>query len=189
MQQTSAKIDNQKVEAFLGRVLADFGAALGVTLAHIGDKLGLYKAMAFAGPLSSQEVAARSGTNERYVREWLINQAAGGYVDYDPNTGKYILPDEHALPLTNENCSFYVAGGFQVVNAWNKADERIQENFLTGNGMHWGKHHHNLFEGTARFFRPFYLGNLLNHWLPAISGIVERLEAGTYGWSENRGKF
>ena len=115
----------QKVEAFLGRVVSDFGAAFGVTLAYIGDKLGLYKAMAFAGPLSSEEVAERSGTNERYVREWLINQAAGGYVEYDPDSAKYSLPDEHAVSLTDENAPFHVAGGFQVVNGMIKADERI----------------------------------------------------------------
>lgn len=168
----------QKVEAFLGRVVSDFGAALGVTLAFIGDKLGLYKAMAFAGPLTSQEVADRSATHERYVREWLINQAAGGYIEYDPDSRKYYLPDEHAVTLTDENVSFHVAGGFQVINGMMKADQHILENFLTGKGMCWGEHHHNLFEGTERFFRPSYHGNLLNNWLPSIEGIVEKLTSG-----------
>jgi SAM-dependent methyltransferase len=176
--ETKTTIDPKKVEAFLGKVVTDLGAAFGVTLAYIGDKLGLYKAMAFAGPLSSEEVAKRSGTNERYVREWLINQAAGGYVEYDATIEKYILPDEHALALTDENCSFNVAGGFQVINGMTKADERIVENFLSGKGMHWGEHNHNLFTGTERFFRPSYLGNLVDHWLPAIDGITEKLDAG-----------
>ncbi len=178
METQAINFNHQKVEAFLGKVVTDFGAALGVTLAYIGDKLGLYRTMAFAGPLSSEEVAKNSGTNERYVREWLINQAAGGYIDYDSDTGKYNLPDEHAMALTDENAPFNIAGGFQVINGMAKADERILENFLTGHGMGWGEHHHNLFEGTERFFRPSYLGNLLNHWLPSIPGIVEKLNAG-----------
>ena len=178
MEAQSNAFSPQKVEAFLGRVVSDFRAAFGVTLAYIGDKLGLYKAMAFAGPLSSEEVAERSATNERYVREWLINQAAGGYLEYDADSGKYNLPDEHAIALTDENAPFHVAGGFQVINGMMKADERILENFLTGQGMRWGEHHHNLFEGTERFFRPSYLGNLLNNWLPSIQGIVEKLNTG-----------
>ncbi len=175
---TMEKINHEKVEAFLGKVVGDFGASLGVTLGYIGDKLGLYKAMAFEGPMSSEEIAKASGTNERYVREWLINQAAGGYIVYDEALDKYILPDEHAIALTEEDSPFNVAGGFQVVNALNKADEHITENFLTGNGMAWGDHHHNLFEGTERFFRPSYIGNLISTWLPAINGIGKKLKNG-----------
>jgi 2-polyprenyl-3-methyl-5-hydroxy-6-metoxy-1,4-benzoquinol methylase len=171
-------IDPKKVEAFLGRVVTDFGAAFGVALGFLGDKLGLYKAMAFAGPLSSEEIAKRSGTKERYVREWLINQAAGGYVEYDKATGKYTLPDEQAVALTDDTSPFNVAGGFELINALLKADDRVTENFLTGGGMTWGEHHHNLFEGTERFFRPSYRGNLLSTWLPAVTGIVDRLKKG-----------
>ncbi|WP_316816747.1 class I SAM-dependent methyltransferase [Pedobacter nyackensis] len=174
----SSEIDVQKVEAFLGRVITDFGAALGVSLAFIGDKLGLYKAMAHAGPLSSEEVAERSGTSERYVREWLINQAAGGYIEYDAKARKYILPDEHAVALTDEESPFYVAGGFQIINGLTKAEDRIKSNFLKGGGMKWGEHHHDLFDGTERFFKPSYLGNLMTSWLPAINGIVNKLESG-----------
>lgn len=134
--------------------------------------------MAFAGPLSSAEVAKLSGTNERYVREWLINQAAGGYVEYDKVTGKYILPDEQAVALTDEDSPFNVAGGFQLINALLKSDERVKEDFLTGEGMTWGEHHHHLFEGTERFFRPSYRGNLISTWLPSIGGIVEKLKKG-----------
>nr|WP_121269952.1 class I SAM-dependent methyltransferase [Pedobacter schmidteae] len=174
----SRDIDVQKVEAFLGRVITDFGAALGVSLAYIGDRLGLYKAMAFAGPLSSAEIAERSKTNERYVREWLINQAAGGYIEYDAKSRKYNLPDEHAVALTDEESPYCVAGGFQVINGLLKADERIKQNFLKGGGMKWGEHHHDLFEGTERFFKPAYLGNLLSGWLPAIHGVVDKLHSG-----------
>lgn len=175
---TLAAIDSKKVEAFLGRVVTDFGSAMGVTLAYIGDKLGLYKAMAYAGPLSASELAKKTGSSEQYVKEWLINQAAGGYVEYDTITGKYILPDEHALALTDVNSPYYVAGGFQLVNALIKAEERIENNFQTGRGMKWGDHHHDLFDGTERFFRPSYLGNLINNWLPAIDDIKQRLERG-----------
>lgn len=178
MEAQTSNFDPQKVEAFLGRVVTDFGSALGVTLAYIGDKLGLYKAMAFAGPLNSAELAERTGTNERYVREWLINQAAGGYIEYDADAGKYVLPDEHAVALTDEDAPFHVAGGFQVINGMSKADERILENFLTGHGMHWGEHHHNLFEGTERFFRPSYRGHLLDQWLPALENVVDKLNSG-----------
>jgi len=171
-------IDPKKVESFLGRVVTDFGAAFGVALGYLGDKLGLYKAMAFAGPLSSEEIAKRSGTQERYVREWLINQAAGGYVEYDKVTGKYILPDEQAVALTDENSPYNVAGGFELISALLKSEDRVTENFLTGKGMTWGEHHHNLFEGTERFFRPSYRGNLLSTWLPSVTGIVDRLNKG-----------
>jgi 2-polyprenyl-3-methyl-5-hydroxy-6-metoxy-1,4-benzoquinol methylase len=171
-------VNPQKLEAFLGRVVSDFGAAFGVALAHLGDQLGLYKAMAFAGPLSSAELAASCGVYERYVREWLINQAAGGYIEYDAATGKYNLPDEHAVALTDEDSPFYVAGGFEVVNALLKAEERIAANFVSGEGMCWGEHHHSLFKGTERFFRPSYVGNLLTNWLPAIPGMLEKLNDG-----------
>ncbi len=171
-------INLEKVEAFLGRALSDFGASFGTTLSYIGDKLGLYKAMAYAGPLSSVEVARRSGTHERYVREWLINQAAGGYIEYDPESGKYLLPDEHAVALTNEDSPFFIAGFFQLVNGMFKADERIIEHFLSGGGMKWGEHHHNLFHGTERFFKPSYLGHLVQNWIPALEGLENRLHQG-----------
>lgn len=171
-------IDPQKTEAFLGRVVTDFGAALGVTLALIGDKTGLYKAMAYAGPVSVAELAKRTGLSEPYIKDWLINQAAGGYVEFDVETAKYILPDEHAVALTDENSPYYVAGGFQLINAMIKAEDRIEHNFHNGEGMKWGEHHHHLFEGTERFFKPSYLGNLLDNWLPSIDGILKRLMDG-----------
>ncbi|SKB77952.1 class I SAM-dependent methyltransferase [Dyadobacter psychrophilus] len=174
----SPTIDPQKMEAFLGRVVTDFGAAFSAPLCYIGDKLGLYKAMAFAGPLTHEELAQKTQTDPRYVREWLINQAAGGYVDYNPQTKQYTLPDEHAVALTVEDSPFYVVGGFQIVNAMNKADERIIDGFRTGKGMLWGEHHHNLFQGTERFFKPSYIGNLLQNWLPAVEGAEKKLKAG-----------
>ena len=177
-QAPTPNINQQKIEAFLGKVVTDFGAAFSAPLCYIGDKLGLYKAMAFAGPLSYEELAQKTQTDSRYVREWLINQAAGGYVEYDVPSKKYTLPDEHAVALTVEYSPYYVVGGFQIVNAMNKAVERIIEGFQTGKGMLWGEHHHNLFQGTERFFKPSYIGNLLQNWLPAIEGAVEKMQQG-----------
>jgi 2-polyprenyl-3-methyl-5-hydroxy-6-metoxy-1,4-benzoquinol methylase len=172
------KMDTQKIEAFLGKVVTDFGAALSVVLSYIGDKKGLYKAMAYAGPLSVYDLARKTGVNEIYLKDWLINQAAGGYINFDTRTGKYYLPDEHAEALTDECSPFFVAGGFQVINAMLKAEERIEGNFSTGDGMKWGEHHHDLFNGTERFFKPSYMGNLLENWLPAITNIRQRLTGG-----------
>jgi 2-polyprenyl-3-methyl-5-hydroxy-6-metoxy-1,4-benzoquinol methylase len=170
-------MDQAKLEAFMGKAVCDFGAAVSVVLAHIGDKLGLYKAMANS-PATSQELADRTGTTERYVREWLINQAAGGYVEYDPSTKKYTLPEEHALALADEGGPFFVGGGFQVLTAMMKAEPRITEAFKTGEGMFWGEHDHNLFEGTERFFRPGYVANLVGSWIPALDGVKEKMEKG-----------
>ncbi|MFD3003039.1 class I SAM-dependent methyltransferase [Pontibacter toksunensis] len=171
-------INPQKLESFLGKVINDLGATLGTSLALLGDQLGLYKAMAFAGPMTYQELAQKTKTDERYVREWLINQAAGGYLEYDATQQKYVLPDEHAVALTSEDSPYYVAGGFQSMNALTRAVERIAEGFRTGKGMLWGEHHHNLFQGTERFFKPSYHGNLLQNWLPAVEGAVEKLQKG-----------
>jgi SAM-dependent methyltransferase len=175
---SAPSINPQKLESFLGKIVSDLGATLGSALALIGDQLGLYKAMAFAGPLSYEELAQKTQTDPRYVREWLINQAAGGYVEYDPQQQKYVLPNEHAIALTSEDSPFYVAGGFQSMNALVMAVDRISEGFRTGKGMLWGEHHHNLFQGTERFFKPSYLGNLLQTWLPAVEGAVEKLQRG-----------
>ena len=151
-------IDEAKVEAFMGQAVTDMGAIMSAPLFVIGEKLGLYKAMAGAGPLTSQEVADRAGAAERYVREWLRNQAAGGYVEYDPETDRYTLPDEHALALADE--------------------DRLHEAFRTGEGLGWHEHDHRLFRGTERFFRPGYRGHLVAEWIPALDGVQEKLERG-----------
>ena len=123
-------IDKAKMEAFLGRAVSDFGAAVSAALVRIGDKLGLYKAMSHGGPMTSAELARRTGTTERYVREWLVNQAAGGYIDYDKATGTYSLPHEHAIALADEKSPFFVGGGFQVLMGMVKAESRIAEAFM-----------------------------------------------------------
>ncbi len=160
------------------KAVNDFGAAISAALVVIGDKLGLYKAMVGAPPMNSVELAARTGTSERYVREWLINQAAGGYINYDSSTGKYSLPPEHAAALADDQSPFFVGGGFEIVTAMMKAEDRIVDAFTTGKGMFWGEHHHDLFEGTERFFRPGYAANLMSSWIPSLEGVSAKLEAG-----------
>jgi len=171
-------IDQQKLEAFLGKMVGDLGATLSMGLAWIGDKLGLYKAMSQHGPMTSEELAKKTGTNERYVREWLIHQAASGWAEYDPTTKKYALPPEHAIALTDEDSPFFLAGGFQVCHAMAIAQSRIVDVFKSGEGMLWGEHDPELFRGTERFFRASYLGNLVGSWIPSLDGAQKRLEAG-----------
>ena len=161
----------QKAQAFLGKIVGDWGATLGSALVVIGDKLGLYDALA-AGPLTSAELAQRTGTHERYCREWLLAQAAGGYLDYDLTSGRYSLPPEHAAVLG------MVIGGFVMMNALTRAEPRIVEAFRTGGGMSWGEHHHEVFEGCERFFRPGYEQHLISEWIPALNGIEAKLQAG-----------
>jgi SAM-dependent methyltransferase len=176
--QTTTTIDEEKLNAFMGKVVGDFGASVSAALVVLGDKLGLYKAMADSQPVTPAELAARTGTVERYVREWLINQAAGGYVEYDPATERFTLPPEQAVALADEESPFFVAGGFQILGAMVKAQPRILEHFRNGGGMLWGEHDADLFEGTRRFFRPGYLGNLVQTWIPALDGVQPKLERG-----------
>jgi SAM-dependent methyltransferase len=172
------KINQEKLEAFLGKAVNDFGAAVSAALVVIGDKLGLYKAMATVGPMTPAELAQHTGTVERYVREWLVNQAAGGYVDYDPLSGRYSLSIENANALADDNSPYFVCGGFQLFTAMMKAEPRIAEAFRSGGGMFWGEHDHNLFEGTERFFRPGYAAHLVTEWIPALEGVKKKLDQG-----------
>ncbi len=171
-------INQAKLEAFLGKMVGDLGAALSMGLAWIGDRLGLYKAMADSGPVTSEELAKRTGTTERYIREWLLHQAASGWVEYDPQTKKYTLPPEHAVALTDDNSPFCVAGAFQLCHAMSNAQSRIADVVKNGGGMLWGEHDPELFKGTERFFRASYLGFLVNAWIPALDGAQKKLEAG-----------
>ena len=173
-----ATINEDKMHAFLGKVVGDFGAALSSSLAYIGQKLGLYKALASAGSATPAELATATSTNERYLREWLINQAAGGYVEYDAASGRYSLSPEQAMALTDESSPFYVGGGFYVVKAMTNAVNRIEDHFKNGGGMLWGEHDSDLFVGTERFFRPGYAAHLIASWIPALSGTEEKLKAG-----------
>src|SRR3989454_4689076 len=171
-------INEDRMNEFLRKVVGDFGAALSSSLAYIGQKLGLYKTLAEVGSATPSELAEKTSTNERYVREWLINQAASGYIDYDKQTGRYSLAPEQAMALTDESSPFYVGGGFYVIKAMTHAVSRIEDSFKNGGGMLWGEHDPDLFVGTERFFRPGYAAHLIASWIPALSGIEEKLKAG-----------
>jgi SAM-dependent methyltransferase len=169
-------IDEAKLEAFVGHVATEIGAAVNAALALTGDELGLYRAMADGQPVGSQELAARTGTQERYVREWLAAQAASGFVELGEDG--YVLPPEHALVLADETSPFLMTGALQSANAAVLARERVAERFVTGEGLGWHEHHHGLFHGVERAFAVGYRTYLMTEWLPALDGVVERLEAG-----------
>ncbi len=171
-------IDDSRLDAFMGQAVGDLGAAISVALNVIGDKLGLYRAMDGAGPLTPAELAARTGTAERYVREWLANQAAGGYVTYDPAAGTFTLPPEQAYALAQEDSPVFLAGFAQVVLSIFRDVPKVVEAFRTGNGVGWHEHDHELFHGTERFFRPGYAANLESSWIPALDGVEAKLRAG-----------
>ena len=171
-------IDEDKMHEFLGKVVGDFGAALSSSLVYIGQKLGLYKALASGEAVTPAELAEKTKTNERYVREWLVNQAAGGYINYDPQSARYSLSPEQATALTDESSPFYVGGGFYVIKAMTNAVSRIEAAFKNGGGMLWGEHDPDLFVGTERFFRPGYAAHLIASWIPSLAGIEEKLKAG-----------
>ena len=170
-------VDEQRLNAFLGKAVGDLGAAVSAVLVSIGDELGLYKALA-AGPLTARELASKTGTNERYIREWLANQAAGGYVEYDPASEQFSLAPEQALCLADPNGPVDVPGAYQIVRDLFHVRDRAIENFKSGKGMEWGEHHACLFHGTERFFRASYNSSLLNAWLPALDGVTAKLQKG-----------
>jgi 2-polyprenyl-3-methyl-5-hydroxy-6-metoxy-1,4-benzoquinol methylase len=170
-------VDEQRLNAFLGKAVGDLGAAVSAVLVSIGDELGFYKALA-TEPLTPGELAVRTSTNERYVREWLANQAAGGYVEYDPATQKFSLSPEQALCLADPSGPADLPGAYSIVRDLFHVRERALENFRTGKGMEWGEHHPCLFQGTERFFRASYNASLLTSWLPALDGALDKLKRG-----------
>jgi SAM-dependent methyltransferase len=170
-------MDETKLMEFVHKAVADVGTLLSGSMTVIGDRLGLYKAMAGAGSLRAEQLADRTGTAERYVREWLAAQAATGYVVHDGDD-RYSLPDEHAIPLTDETSPACVIGAFETALASVHSTDRLTEAFRTGHGVGWGEHHHDLYEGCERFFRPGYRANLVDAWLPALDGVVPKLEEG-----------
>jgi hypothetical protein len=171
-------IDEAKLGAFVQKAMGDLGSALTTTLVVVGERLGLYRAMAAGGPWTSRELALRTDTNERCVREWLAAQAAAGYVDYDAATGRYTLPPEHAMALTDDASPACVIGGFIGMTAAMRAEPKVIAAFRSGNGVGWHEHDPALFEGTERFFRPGYNAHLVSQWIPALDGVRERLERG-----------
>jgi SAM-dependent methyltransferase len=172
------EIDAAKVDAFLGQALGELGATLNAALVVIGDRLGLYKAMAGAGPLSPAELAARTETNERSVREWLNAQAAGGYVEYDGASGRYTLPPEHAFVLADESSPAFMPGAFELMAGAVRDEPQITESFRHGSGVGWHEHCHGVFDGCERFFAPGYRANLVQSWIPALDGVEAKLRAG-----------
>jgi SAM-dependent methyltransferase len=173
-----ALLDEQKLMQFVFRAVDEVGATLNAALVVMGDKLGLYRALAGAGPLTPAELAARTGTAERYVREWLNAQAAGGYVAYDPDTARYTLPPEQAVALTDEENPAYLPGFFQIALGSVLDSPRITQAVRSGDGFGWHEHVHDVHEGCERFFRPGYNANLIGAWLPALDGVVAKLERG-----------
>src|SRR5436190_9613929 len=171
-------IDGQKLKQFVFRAVEEVGATLNAALVVMGDKLGLYRALAGAGGVTPVELARRTGVSERYVREWLNAQAAGGYVEYDPPSGTYTLPPEQALALTDEQSPAYLPGFFQIALGTVIDSPRIVESARTGEGVGWHEHNHDVFDGCERFFRPGYNANLISSWLPALDSVVAKLEEG-----------
>lgn len=171
-------VDEEKLGAFMGQAVVDIATSLAAPLLLIGEKLGLFKAMAGAGALSSQEVAERAGVAERYTREWLRGQAAGGYVVYDATSDRYSLPAEQALALAVEDSPYYVLGIYSSVASIFTDPDQLTECFRSGEGFAWHQHDPGLFIGTERFFRPGYAANLVGSWLPALDGVVAKLQAG-----------
>lgn len=178
MRITIMVVDEAKLQKFVERSLNEWGAALGALLTFAGERLGLFKAMAGAGELTPEELAKKTGTHPRVVREWLAAEAAGGIVEYNPVTGKYVLPAEHALALTDENSPAYTMGAYQLVTGLFKDEEKFINAFRTGKGLGWGDHHHYLFQGTEKFFKPGYVANLTTSWIPSLDGIEARLKKG-----------
>jgi hypothetical protein len=175
---TDAQVDADRLNALLGQAVVEFGATVNAALVVIGDRLGLYRALAAAGPLLPAELAERTGTAERYVREWLGAQAASGFVGYDPDGGTYALSPEQAAAFADQSSPAFVGGGFQVALGAAADVQRIQDAFLTGQGVGWHEHGNDVFEGCRRFFEPGYRANLLSSWIPAVDGVHDRLQTG-----------
>lgn len=171
-------IDSDRVQAFAGKLLDELGATVTGALIHIGDRLGLYRALAEGGPVDSAGLAERTRTSERYVREWLGNQCAAGLVEFDPTSRTYHLPPEHAAVLADEESPTFMAGGFETAVGVFQILDRVEGAFRSGQGIDWGDHDPRMFCGVERFFRPTYRSCLVQEWIPALDGIRARLESG-----------
>ncbi len=172
------ELDGDKLMQFVFRAVDEVGATLNAALVVMGDKLGLYRALAGSGGLSPAELAERTGTAERYVREWLCAQAAGGFVSYDPDTERYTLPPEQTVALTDSDSPAYLPGFFQIALGSVIDSPKITDRARNGDGFGWHEHVHDVHEGCERFFRPGYNAHLIAEWLPALDGVVDKLERG-----------
>ena len=174
----SEPMNEGKLHEFVMKAVGEMGAAMNAALILVGDKLGLYKGMAGAGPMTPAELAAKTGTYERYVREWLAAQAAGGFVTHNAVAGRYTLPPEQAFAMADENSPVFLPGFFDVVEACVKDVPKITEAFRSGKGVGWHEHDVSLFTGTERFFRPNYRAHLIKEWIPALGDAEAKLKAG-----------
>jgi 2-polyprenyl-3-methyl-5-hydroxy-6-metoxy-1,4-benzoquinol methylase len=175
-----ATLNMDRVHEFMGKVVTDLGGAMSAPMVILGDRLGLYKAMAEAGAkgVTSAELADKTRTHERYVREWLINQAAGGYIDLDKSTGRYSIDAERAAALADDTSPCHVPGGFYVAASMVRDIPKAERAFRTGEGIDWGEHDADLFCGTELFFSSSYRAFLVDAWLPALDGVVDKLKRG-----------
>lgn len=170
--------DPARLESFMGKMVGDMGAAATASLVILGDRLGLYRALADEGPATSTELAERTGTHERNVREWLAAQAAAGYVDYDRKDGRFSLSPEQAMVFADDGGPAFMAGGFEILSSMFMDNDKVADAFRTGKGLGWHEHHDCLFSGTERFFRPGYVANLTTNWIPSLDGVEDKLKAG-----------
>ena len=184
-------VDDTKLHQFIGQMLSDLGGAASIALVRIGDSLGLYKTLHERGPMTAAELAAAAGVNKRYLLEWLSHQAASNYLSYEPATGKFTLPPEQAMVFAVEDSPVYMSAAFESMASLLNNQEKVQPVFKTGGGVAWGDQASCLFCAVARFFRPGYQNNLVSNWLPALDGVVEKLQRGAkaadvgcgHGWS------
>jgi 2-polyprenyl-3-methyl-5-hydroxy-6-metoxy-1,4-benzoquinol methylase len=174
----STAIDEQRLEEFMHRFVGDLGAAMSAALVVIGDRLGLYRAMGDCEPITPETLARRTQTDERYVREWLSNQAAGGYVSYDSDRDEFFLTPEQSFALAQDGSPAFIPGAFQSATAMVKATDKVTAAFQQGHGVGWDEHDQDLYCGTERFFRPGYTAHLVSSWIPALDGVQAKLEAG-----------
>ncbi len=170
--------DMQKLDALVGRLVGDVGAAMSGALVVLGDQVGIFKAMADGTPMSVQDLAAKTGIKERYLREWLSAQAAADYVAYDEKTDRFSLTPEQAMVFAEENSPAFFVGAFEVVQSMWMDEPKIADAFRTGKGLGWHEHSACLFRGTERFFRPGYNSHLVNEWIPALAGVEAKLKVG-----------
>jgi len=171
-------IDENKLQELIDKMFGDVGAAMGSALVLIGDKFGFYKTLAADGPLTSAELASKTGTVERYVREWTAQQAAAGYINYDATSARFSISPEQALVLADENGPAFFPAMYEIVAATLRDEPKVANAFRNGGGVGWHEHDPCLFHGTERFFRPGYAMHLVSEWIPALDGVREKLERG-----------
>ena len=178
IKRVEAQIDENVLQNLVGKMVGDLGAVVSGALVVLGDRLGLYRALSEIGPVDSSRLAGHTGLDERYVREWLANQAASGYINYDPKGGCFSMSAEQRAVFADPESPVAMTGGFYAAASVYHDEPRVAEAFRTGAGIAWQDHHNCLFCGTEKFFRPGYAANLVQNWIPALEGVLAKLEAG-----------